>query len=42
MIRLAEMVAGIKELPLEQVAQQIYENSLNFFQINKRGNKLTD
>jgi len=37
MIRILEAIAGIKELPVEDVAKTVYDNTLKFFNVEEDG-----
>ena len=37
MIRIIEAIAGIKELPVEDVAKTVYDNTLKFFNVEEDG-----
>jgi len=37
MIRILEAIAGIKELPVEDVAKTVYDNTLKFFSVEEDG-----
>jgi len=39
MKRIIEVIAGVKDMEVEVVANKIYENTLNFFNLNVRGQR---
>lgn len=39
MSRIIEVIAGVKDMDAIEVANKIYENTLNFFNLNVRGQK---
>ena len=40
--QLVEMIAGIKGLPVREVGERVYQNSLDFFGLDARGRRVEE